>query len=335
VDGGDLAAVGVLVNADAGHEVAIAQAHLPAGCQAEELLRRILHEVVALDPQLSGERHLAHAGALVLRVVDRVHVLGLASGVVVEDHLQRVQHRHHPQRVLVEVLAEVVLQQLDLVHAVHLGDTDLVTEAADGSGCVAAPAHPDDGRQPRVVPTGHDTLLDQLQQLALAHQRVGEVQPGELDLLRVVDAELVEEPVVERPVVLELQRADRVGNALDRVALAVGPVVHRVDAPLVTGAVVGLVADAVHHRVPHVHVVVGQVDLRPQHMLAVLELTGPHAREQVQALLDPTVAVGAGLSRRKDGAAILGDLVGGVAVHVGVTLLDELHRPVIELVKVV
>ena len=50
--------------------------------------------------------------------------------------------------------------------------------------------------------------LHQLQQLALAHHRVGQVEPRELDLLRVVDAQLVEEPVVERPVVLELQRAD-------------------------------------------------------------------------------------------------------------------------------
>src|SRR5436309_192995 len=49
--------------------------------------------------------------------------------------------------------------------------------------------------------------------------------------------------------VLEFQRADRMGNALNRVGLAVGPVVHRVDAPFVAGAVVLRVQDAVHDRV--------------------------------------------------------------------------------------
>ena len=44
------------------------------------------------------------------------------------------------------------------------------------------------------------------------------------------------------------------GDALDGVGLAVGPVVHRVDAPLVAGVLMLGVQDAVHHRVAQVDV---------------------------------------------------------------------------------
>jgi len=92
--------------------------------------------------------------------------------------------------------------------------------------------------------------LDELQELALAHHRMRQVEPGELDLLRMEDAERVEIPVVERAVILVLQRADGMRHALDRIGLAVRPVVHRVDAPRIARALVRGLADAVHDRVP-------------------------------------------------------------------------------------
>jgi hypothetical protein len=89
-------------------------------------------------------------------------------------------------------------------------------------------------------------LLDQLEQPPLAQHRVRELQLGELDLLRAGrEVQLLDAPVVERAVVLELERAQRVRDALDRVGQAVGEVVHRVDAPRVAGPVVVRVLDAV------------------------------------------------------------------------------------------
>ena len=61
-------------------------------------------------------------------------------------------------------------------------------------------------------------LLHELQQLALAHHRVIEVEAGELDLLwLVVFDQVVHEPVVERPVILEFQRAERMGDPFQRI----------------------------------------------------------------------------------------------------------------------
>src|SRR5690606_41369273 len=46
------------------------------------------------------------------------------------------------------------------------------------------------------------------------------------------EAEVLDEPVVQRPVDLELERAQRVRDPFVRIALTVRPVVHRVDAPV-------------------------------------------------------------------------------------------------------
>ena len=68
----------------------------------------------------------------------------------------------------------------------------------------------------------HGALLHELQQLALRHHRIGEVQACEVVLVRGENVERLDEPVVQRTVHVEFQGADRVGDPLDRVALAVG-----------------------------------------------------------------------------------------------------------------
>ncbi len=135
--------------------------------------------------------------------------------------------------------------------------------------------------------------------------------------------------------ILELERAERVGDALDRVRLAVGEVVQRIDAPLVAGPRVGRVQDPVEHRVAQVDVGRGHVDLRPEHPGAVRKLARAHALEQVEALLDRAVAPGAVRARLGEGAAVLADLVGGEVVDVGLAGLDQVDGPVVELVEVV
>ena len=52
------------------------------------------------------------------------------------------------------------------------------------SGGVAAAAHADERGHARIVPAADVLLLHQLEQLALAHHRVAEIEPRELDLAR-------------------------------------------------------------------------------------------------------------------------------------------------------
>ena len=124
--------------------------------------------------------------------------------------------------------------------------------------------------------------------------------------------------------VLELERADRVRDALERVGDAVRVVVERVDAPLVAGAVVRRVADPVDRRVAHVDVRARHVDLEPQHVRAVGKLARLHPPEQVEVLRDAAVAVGA---RRCPASVsvprVRAHLRGRLAVDVGEAVLDE------------
>jgi len=93
-------------------------------------------------------------------------------------------------------------------------------------------------------------FLDELQQLALGKDDVREIEPRELVLARQRPLELaalgklLDDPVVERPVILELERADRVRDALEGIRDAVCVVVERIDAPAIAGTVVARVASA-------------------------------------------------------------------------------------------
>ena len=134
---------------------------------------------------------------------------------------------------------------------------------------------------------------------------------------------------------LEFQRTDGVSDALDGVRLPVSEVVHRVDDPVVAGAVVGRLEDAVQHRVAQVQVGRGHVDFGPQHAAALVELPGPHPLEQVKVLAYGALAVGAFPPRLGQGAAVLADFVKGEVVHVGPALADEVNGHLVELVEVV
>ncbi len=134
---------------------------------------------------------------------------------------------------------------------------------------------------------------------------------------------------------VELERAQRVGDAFDGIALPVRPVVGRVDVPQRAGAVVVHATDPVHDRIAELHVLVLHVDLRPEHGAALGELAGPHPAEQVEVLLDGSVPVGAldagvavAAPLRRDGLAVL-------LVDVGKALGDQQFSPVVELLEVV
>jgi hypothetical protein len=284
-------------------------------------------------------------------VVHRVHPLGAPRvavlGPVGDRHLQRAEHAQAARRPLVQVVADRVLEQAVVVGGVELGRPDPVAEVPDALRGVAPPAHARDGRHPRVVPALDMPVVDELLELALAGDDVGRVQARELGLLRVVDrlvaglprlappVDRVDEPVVQRAVVLELERADRVGDPLDRVLQPVRPVVHRVDVPVAARPVVGRVDDPVHHRVAHVHVGARHVDFGAQHLAPVRELAVLHPLEQVEALLDGPVAEGRVGPGPRRVAPHLPDLLGGLLVDIRQALADQVHRPLVEPLEVV
>ena len=135
--------------------------------------------------------------------------------------------------------------------------------------------------------------------------------------------------------VFELQRADGMGDAFQRVGDAMGVVVHRVDAPLVTGANMVRAADAVDGWVAHVHIGRSHVDLGAQHHRAIGELTVPHACEQVKVLGDRTIAIGTVLASLRQRAAIFAHLLWRQIIHIGQALVDEFDREIVQRIEII
>src|SRR5204863_4956747 len=112
------------------------------------------------------------------------------------------------------------------------------------------------------------------------HHRISQVKAGEFDLLWMpIDFQFVEDPIVERAMILEFERADRLSDLLYRIGDAMGEIVHRIDAPFITRSVMGSVYNPVDDRIAHIEVRGGHVDLGAQSMCAVWEFTGSHAPE--------------------------------------------------------
>ena len=233
----------------------------------------------------------------------------MSLGIVIDHNLQRAKHGHDTRSALVQILADEVLQHGQFERAAGLRNSDGGAEIADRFRCVAATANTGEGRHARIVPAADQFLLHQFQQSALAEQRVSKAEPIELVLLGRKDAQILDEPVVKRPVVLKFERAHRVRDMLDRIRLAVRVVVHRIDAPPAAGAVMVCVQDPVHHRVAHIEIGRGHVDFGAQHTRAVGELALAHALEQVKILVDRTVAIGAFCARLGQRAAMPADFL--------------------------
>ena len=78
---------------------------------------------------------------------------------------------------------------------------------------------------------------------------------------------------------LELERAEGMRDPLDGIRLAVRVIVHRINAPLVAGAVMLGVHNAVHHRIAQVEIRRRHIDLRPQNARTIGKFPRAHALE--------------------------------------------------------
>ncbi len=179
-------------------------------------------------------------------------------------------------------------------------------------------------------------LEHELTQIALAHDRVGHIQAGKLALLRVVrQRAVIDDPLIQRTVVLELDRAHGVRDALECVLDRMREVVQRINAPLVTLTVMVCAHDAVDRRVAQVHVRACHVDLGAQGLGAVGELAVAHILEQLEVLLDRTAAVRAFLARLGQRAAVGAQLLLRQIVNIRLAVLDELYSALVAGLEVV
>src|SRR5690554_1244003 len=271
-----------------------AKADLTPRSEAEEFFRGILHEIIALDEDLTSENKLPRSSRGVFGIFGELHFEALILAKLVDDHLEATKHGHPTVCRSVQLLSNFVLEQPDIDHPIAPRDTDAIAEISDRRRRDPAPPHPSEGRHPRIVPAVDMPALDEDRETALAQDRIAKVQPRELDLTRRrLDADHLEEAFIQRPVVLEFQAAKRMRHPFDGIALPVRPIVHRVDAPLGSRSMVGDLADPVHERIAELQILALHVDLGAEHMLALIEFTGTHAAKEVEVFFGSAIAIGA------------------------------------------
>ena len=124
-------------------------------------------------------------------------------------------------------------------------------------------------------------------------------------------------------------------DAFDWITLAVGKIVHRINTPLIAGAVVAGVFDAVHDGVTHVHVGRTQVTHGTQYAGTIREFPVFHAFKQIQVLFNGSTAVGTCL-RWHGGIAFqrLDFFLGGI-VNVGQAFFDQINGIRVQLREVI
>ena len=125
------------------------------------------------------------------------------------------------------------------------------------------------------------------------------------------------------------------GDTFDGIALAMSPVIVWIDAPVVAGAVMRDMANAVHERIAHGHIRARHVDLCPKHTLAIAEFTGPHAAEQVQVLFGRTLSERAVRTWCGEVASVLRDCFGVLIIDIGKPLVNQVFSPQVQLLEIV
>ena len=171
------------------YDVGVLEAHLAVRLEAEELLGGVLHEVRAVDVELAAEGDPAGRALRLGRVQRAVEPFDLAFRIVGEGDLDGILDHHVAVGTGVQVLADAPLEELDVHELVALGDADLVAEHAERLGGVAATADAAERGHAGVVPAAHELLLHELEELALGHQGVREVEACKLVLVRGIDAQ--------------------------------------------------------------------------------------------------------------------------------------------------
>src|SRR6187549_2027566 len=112
-----------------------------------------------------------------------------------------------------------MFKQSDVHQAISLRDAHALAECAERLGEISTTLHPRQGRHARVIPTFYvATLYQELETSFTEHdERDGQLGKLNLPRHRVKSPNVFDEPIVERAMILKLERAQAMSDALERI----------------------------------------------------------------------------------------------------------------------
>ena len=245
----------ILDHVHASNDVGIAQPHLLAGREPKVFFRRIFTKIFPLDVKDAGKRNRPTPHRGIFRVIHRLDFLHLAFRVIGNDDAKGPEYRHDPLRTRIQVLPDEMLQQVHLHHAVALRHPDMLAKTSNRLRRIPAASQAHQRGQTRIIPSGHVPLLDEPQQLALAHDRVRQAQAREFNLLGMAGHfTFVEQPIVQRTMVLKLQGAEGMRYPFEGIGQGMREIIRGINVPIRSRPVMRHPPDPVQRGVTHVDI---------------------------------------------------------------------------------
>ena len=124
-------------------------------------------------------------------------------------------------------------------------------------------------------------------------------------------------------------------DTLYGVAQRMREIVHGINAPLVTRAVMRGMTNPVQGGIAHDQIGRRHVDLRAQHVCTIREFTSAHAPEEVEILLNGAVSIGALPARLSQGTSVLTDFISAKVVYIRLSHFNELLSVLVQLVEII
>lgn len=124
-------AIVVLFETCAFDDVGAFKTHLFIGREAEELLGGILHEVITFDPEFASEGHSVLSLGGILGIVIHIHLFGEIGWIIGNDEFDGVLDHTYTRSRLIEVFADRVLEEFDMIESLIAGLADTADEVLD------------------------------------------------------------------------------------------------------------------------------------------------------------------------------------------------------------
>ena len=147
--------------------------------------------------------------------------------------------------------------------------------------------------------------------------------------------EFTNDPVIKRTVILEFQCTDRMCDSFDCILDRMSEVIHRINAPGVSGSVVSHVSYTVDNRVTHVHIRRCHVDLGTKNFFSIGIFAGFHFFKKLKVFFNRTIAVWTFFTRLCQSSAVLTDFIGSQVADISLSFFDQFDGCFVHLSEII
>ncbi len=318
------------------YEICLHQAHFIPREQTEVFFRRLNHKIVTLNIKFSAKRNLSFAESFVFQIILCLQPFCLTFGIIVNHKPDRVKDRHHTRLLQLQVFADTVLKHGIIHRTLSFGHSAEIYKHFQGFRGKSTPSQSSDGHKTRIVPAVYHSVLHQLLNIPLSCHHIRQVHFRKFNLPgRRIKLTFPDYPVIKGPVILKFQRTDRMRDLLHRILDGMCKIVHRVDAPFITGIMVGHMRYTVDDRIAHIDIRGCHVNPGAEHFLSILVFSFLHLLKQTQILFHGSVTIGAVFSGLFQRTSVFTDLVCAQVTDKSLSFFDQLDGTLIHHVKVI